>query len=103
MAATFVDVEGGRAIRVAPHLDVRQRARDYAPDENRRYYAMLTGYQYMPTDALLFVEEVVLTTPVESIVSRAGIRVNCHDCGEEIINEHEVIQNGITLCFSYAR
>jgi len=98
VAATFVDVESGISVRVAPHLEVRQRARDYAPDENQRYSAMLTGYQRMPTEALLHIEEVVLTSPVESIVSRAGVRVNCHDCGEEIINEREIIHAGRTLC-----
>ncbi len=85
-------------MRVAPHLDVRQRAGVYAPDENRRYYAMLTGYQRMPTEALLSIEEVVLTTPVVSIISRAGVRVNCYDCGEEIINERDIIHAGRILC-----
>lgn len=98
VAATFVDVESGRAVRVAPHLDVRQRAQEYAPDENRRYNVMLEGYQRMPTEALLSIEEVILTTPVESIVSRAGARVNCHDCGEEVINERDIIKAGRTLC-----
>ena len=59
---------------------------------------MLTGYQRMPTEVLLSIEEVVLTTPVASIVSRAGVRVNCHDCGEEIINERDIIHAGRTLC-----
>ncbi|MBT3314640.1 MAG: formylmethanofuran dehydrogenase [Anaerolineae bacterium] len=98
IAATFINVKTGEAVRVAPRLDVRQRARDYAPDEKRRYYAMLKGYQEMPTEELLSIEEVVLTTPVETIVSRAGVRVNCDDCGEEIINEREVVQGNRVLC-----
>jgi len=100
VAATFVDVKSGRAVRVAPRLDVRQRARDYAPEEKRRYYAMLKGYQQMPTEELLSIEEVVLTTPVETIVSRAGVRVNCDECGEEIINERDIIVDGRSLCQS---
>ncbi|MBT3337073.1 MAG: formylmethanofuran dehydrogenase [Anaerolineae bacterium] len=98
VAATFVDVDSGRAMRVATRQDIRQHARDYAPEEKRRYYAMLKGYQAMPTQELLSVKEVVLTTPIETIVSRAGVRVNCDSCGEEIINEREVTHDDRVLC-----
>ena len=53
IAATFVDVKTERALRVAPRVDVRERAWDYAPEQKRRYFAMLHGYQRMP-DAELF-------------------------------------------------
>ncbi|MBT3321288.1 MAG: formylmethanofuran dehydrogenase [Anaerolineae bacterium] len=102
IAATFINIKTGGAVRVAPRLDVRQRARDYAPDEKRRYYAMLKGYQEMPTEELLTVEKVVLIEPVESIISRAGVRVNCDDCGEEIINEREIQQDNLVLCLTCA-
>jgi len=98
IAATFINIKTGEAVRVTPRLDVRDRARDYAPDEKRRYYAMLKGYQEMPAEELLSIEEIVLTEPVESIISRAGVRVNCEDCGEEIINEREVIRDNRVLC-----
>jgi len=98
VAAIFVDVRSGQAVRVAPRLDVRQRAQDFAPEEKRRYYAMVKGYQTMPTEELLSIEEVVLTESVESIISRAGVRVNCDHCGEEIINEREIIQAKRVLC-----
>ena len=29
---------------------------------------------------------------------RAGVRVNCDMCGEEILNERQVQQGGLTLC-----
>lgn len=98
IAAVFVDTQTGRAVRLAPRLDVRERARLYAPQETRHYFAQLEGYQIMPVDELISVQEVTLTTPIETIVSRAGVRVNCDVCGEEIINEREVIQDGLTLC-----
>jgi formylmethanofuran dehydrogenase subunit E len=98
IAATFVDVRTGRAVRVAPRLDVRERAYAYAPDEKRHYFAQLRGYQIMPDDELLTVQEVELTTPVEAIVSRPGVRVNCAVCGEEIINERETWLGGRPYC-----
>ena len=98
IAATFVDVRTERALRVAPQTDVRTRARDYAPEQTRRYFAMLHGYQRMPDDELLSFELVTLSTPVAAIVSRASARAICDKCGEEIINEREVIEGGRTLC-----
>lgn len=98
IAATFVDTQTGRAVRVAPRLDVRERAYAYVPDEKRHYFAQLRGYQIMPDDELLTVQEVELTTPVEAIVSRPGVRVNCAVCGEEIINERETWVDGQPYC-----
>ena len=99
IAATCVAVASGRAVRVAPRLDVRERAWHYAEaNETRRYFAMLQGYQAMPLDELVRVEPVELTTPVAQLISRAGARVNCARCGEEVINEREVVRAGEVLC-----
>jgi len=59
---------------------------------------MLKGYQEMPTEELLSIEEEVLSTPVETIASRAGVRFNCSECGEKIINEHKVVCDDRVLC-----
>ncbi len=98
IAATFIDTKTGEAVRVAPHLDVRQKAYEYAPHQEKRYFAQLDGYQVMPIEELVFIEEVQLTTPIVEIVSRAGVRVNCEICGEEIINEREVCRDDRMLC-----
>ncbi len=98
VASTFVDVKIGTAVRIAPRLGVRQRASFYSPEEQRRYFAQLKSYQIMPDDELLMVEEVHLTTPIEDLISRPGVRVNCAICGEEIINEREVWKQDMPLC-----
>lgn len=98
VGATFIDVETERAVRLAPSLDVRSRSKRYAPERKRRYFAMLEGYQRMPLEELFTVEEVILKTPVDEIVSRAGVRVNCDRCAEEIINERETYHAGRILC-----
>jgi formylmethanofuran dehydrogenase subunit E len=98
IAATFIDTKLGRAVRVAPHLDIRQKAYDYAPHQKKRFFAQLDGYQVMPIEELVTVVEVRLIIPVAEIVSRAGVRVNCAICGEEIINEREVCQDNQILC-----
>ena len=98
VAATFVDVKTGRAVRVAPALDVRERAYAYAPSEPRHYFAQMQAYQVMPDEEMFAIQEVVLNASVQEIVSRPGVRVNCDVCGDEIMNEREVKQEGLTLC-----
>src|SRR5512145_617014 len=93
IAATFTDVLNGPSLRLAPRLDVRLRALDYALDEPRHYFAQLQAYQVMPDDELFSVHEVILTPPASALVSQPGVRVICVRCGEEVINAREIYQN----------
>jgi formylmethanofuran dehydrogenase subunit E len=98
IGVTFVDVKTGTAVRLAPQLDIRQKAYQYAPEEKKRYYAQLIGYQRMPDHELLTLRPVQLTTSISVLVGRAGVRVNCAGCDEEIINEREIVMEGRPLC-----
>jgi len=98
IAATFVVVKTGEALRLAPRLGVRQAASLYAPGEMRHYFAQLQGYQVMPEDELFTASVVTLTTSAAEIISQAGLRTDCAQCGEEIINEREVIIAGKAYC-----
>jgi formylmethanofuran dehydrogenase subunit E len=102
IGATFVDVKTETAVRIALQLDIRPKAYEYAPDEKKHYYAQLIGYQHMPDEELLTIQPVRLTTFVKQIVSRNGVRVSCVGCGEEIINEREIIRDGQSLCAACA-
>lgn len=102
IAATFVDIYTEKAVRVTPALDVRERARIYAPEERRGYFAQLRAYQIMPAEDLLTIQAIRLETPVQRIISRPGVRVNCDFCGEEIINEREIHQGDLSLCLACA-
>jgi len=98
VAVTFVDTKAGRAVRVAPRLDIRERANAFIINESRHYFAQMQAYQSIPDDEMFVIQEVVLNVPIEKIVSRPGMRVNCDVCGEEIMNERETHQQGLTLC-----
>jgi formylmethanofuran dehydrogenase subunit E len=98
IAATFIDITSGRAVRLAPRLDVRQRALAYAPAELCHYSAQLHAYQIMPDDELLSSQPVQIGKALQDWLGRPGLRVNCAQCGEEIINEREILVSGITLC-----
>lgn len=98
VAATLVDTHTGRAVRVVPRAGVRERAWTYAPEATSRWQAQLLGYQRMPESELLVVQEVALIFSLEKLLSKDGYRVNCQICGEEIINEREVLRDGLTVC-----
>lgn len=102
VAATFIDTETKRAIRIAPHPLARTRAADYAPQAQSRWHAQLAAYQVMPTDELFLAHEVTLTLSLEAIISRPGQRVHCARCGEEILNEREIMVDGQPHCKSCA-
>jgi formylmethanofuran dehydrogenase subunit E len=97
-AATFVDVQTGRAIRLSPAKNVRNYAEKYAPEMKTPYYAQLHGYQLMPDSELFIFREIVLNPPLKAILSSPGFRIECERCGEEIINERQVIVDGLALC-----
>jgi formylmethanofuran dehydrogenase subunit E len=98
IAATFASVETGKAVRVSPTPGVRERAVGYAPQIKARYYAQLRGYQLMPAAELFVIREVVLQPSLEELLSKPNVRVECAQCGEEIVNERQVVVDGALLC-----
>lgn len=102
VAATFVDTQTGRAVRIVPSAQSRQLAKSYAPEAESRWHAYLYGYQRMPDEELFAIQEVILDVSLTEILSKDGYRVNCDLCGEEIINERELYREGLTLCRSCA-
>ena len=98
VAATFVDTHTGRAVRIAPRPEARLRSHTYAPEARHAWEANLLGYQRMPAAELLNAHIVQLRAPLEQLLSRAGQKALCEVCGEEIMNEREVLSAGQTLC-----
>lgn len=97
-AATFVDTLTERAIRIAPRVNVRELAWEYAPSACKGWEAQLIGYQHMPDELLLHWRRVRLTVPIKRIIGQAGKRVACEICREEIINQREIVREGTVLC-----
>jgi formylmethanofuran dehydrogenase subunit E len=91
VAVTFVDTSTGKAVRLWPNPAARHRAGKYAPGAPDSWHAQLEGYKHMPTCELLLFEEVRLAVPIGAIISQPGLRTTCDACGEEIMNEREVV------------
>ena len=58
MAATFVNLETGRAFRVISTEAARSLAPSYAPEINQKYPQQLEAYQRMPDSVLFRVQQV---------------------------------------------
>lgn len=101
-AATFVDTLTEQAIRIAPRLNIRELAWEYASSARNKWETQLIGYQNIPDELLLDWQSVKLTVPVKQIIGDAGKRVSCEICGEEIINQRDVVRAGTVLCRSCA-
>jgi formylmethanofuran dehydrogenase subunit E len=98
IAATFVNLRSGRALRLVPRQGIRALATTYAPEVAERYAAQLHGYAVMPQEALFAAQQVVLNPPLAELVSCPEARTACSHCGEEIINEREVVREDAVLC-----
>ena len=84
-------MKNGTSLRLALKPGIRTLALDYVPGEKRRYFAQLQGYQVMPDEELFNFQWVDLVTPADVIISHQNVRAICSKCGEEIINERELV------------
>ncbi len=98
VAAVFVDTETHQAVRLIPSQGSRTLAREYAPLARSRWHAQLEAYQIIPDAELFTIQQVQLTLSLEKLLSKPGRKALCDTCGEEIINEREVVQDGQVLC-----
>ena len=98
VAASFVDTKTGDGIRICPGPQCRSRAVEYAPTAPNRWRAQLEAYQIMPVAELLSACEVELLIDLKALIARRGVRVNCSICGEEILNQREVIRDDKVVC-----
>jgi formylmethanofuran dehydrogenase subunit E len=97
-AAVFVDTVTAESWRVAPAAGIRAKAVAHAREETDSYAAQLQAYQSLPDEALFTVQPVLLNQSLAQLHSRPGLRVECALCGEEIMNEREVLKDGLHLC-----
>lgn len=98
VAATFVDTKTGRAVRIIPRTDLRTRVREGRPEGQKRWDAYLAAYQSWSDEELFTVRPVELTLDLAALISVAGKRTVCDVCGEEIVNEREVVGPQGTRC-----
>jgi formylmethanofuran dehydrogenase subunit E len=98
MAATFVHLETGRAVRVTAREDARALSEAYCPEVVDKYQRQLEAYKVMPLDDLFVFQEVRVEVRDCDMPGRPIRRVQCGKCGDWVQDCREVEQDGKTLC-----
>jgi formylmethanofuran dehydrogenase subunit E len=98
MAATFVDLQAGRAIRVAAKESSKDAARRLHPELESKNQQQMAAYREMPDDDLFDFADVRVDVRAEDLPGYKGERIVCAQCGEGINFHREVIREGRTLC-----
>ena len=98
MAATFVDLESGRAIRVAALESSKELARSLHPELPNKNQQQMLAYQEMTDEQLFAAQWVQVEVPPEEMPGYKGERIVCAECGEGINFRREVHTGGKTLC-----
>jgi formylmethanofuran dehydrogenase subunit E len=97
VAATFLDLQTGRAIRVVATERSKQRAREMFPGMEKEL-GQQKAYRVLPDDELFEKQWVRVEVRPEDLPGYKGPRVVCEKCGEGINFKREVIVDGRALC-----
>jgi formylmethanofuran dehydrogenase subunit E len=102
MAATFVDVSNGRAVRIAAKESSKTLARQMHPELESKNQQQMLAYREMADDDLFTTQWVKVELPPEEFPGYKGERIVCELCGEGINFHREVRRDGKILCRSCA-
>ena len=98
VAATFVDVSSGRAVRIAAKESSKAVAKQMHPEIPEKNRQQMLAYREMRADDLFDVQWVTVDLPPEEFPGFKGERIQCSQCGEGINFRREVLKNGKVLC-----
>ena len=102
VAATFVDVGNGKAIRIAAKESSKTLARQLHPEVEDKNQQQMLAYREMTSDELFTLQWVNVDLPPEEFPGYKGERVVCAACGEGINFRREVCRGDKVLCRSCA-
>jgi formylmethanofuran dehydrogenase subunit E len=98
MAATFVDVNTGKAVRIAAKESSKSLARAMHPEIEDKNQQQMLAYREISDDDLFAVQWVKVELPAEEFPGYKGERIVCEKCGEGINFRREVCREGKILC-----
>ncbi|MGB9206371.1 MAG: FmdE family protein, partial [Terriglobales bacterium] len=98
MAATFVDVSTGRAIRIAAKESSKALARAMHPELESKNQQQMLAYREMAEDDLFTMQWVKVELPPEEFPGYKAERIVCAECGEGISFRREVVRDERVLC-----
>ena len=103
MAASFLNLKTGNAVRVVAREDSRHRAKDRFPEIENKYAGQLEAYKIMSDEELFDVMEVVIHVAPADLPGRPLHRVQCDSCGEYVQDKRDITKDGKLLCKACAQ
>jgi formylmethanofuran dehydrogenase subunit E len=98
VAATFVDTETGKAVRVAAKESSKALARSMHPEITDKNQQQMLAYREMTDDQMFQAQWVRVSLAPEEFPGYKGERIVCEQCGEGINFRREVRREGKILC-----
>ncbi len=98
MAATFVNLETGKAVRVTALEGSRELSKKYCSGITDKYARQLEAYKIMPEKELFRIESVAVDIPPENLPGRPIKRVRCDNCLDWVQDNRDVQIDGKILC-----
>ena len=97
VAATFMDLKTGRAIRIVAREESKQKARQMFPELDKEE-GQRRAYRQLSDEDLFSRQWVRVALPEEDMPGYRAPRVVCAQCGEGINFKREVQRDGRLLC-----
>jgi formylmethanofuran dehydrogenase subunit E len=98
MAATFLNLRTGRAVRIMVREEARNRAKECFPEAADKYAAQLEAYKILPDEGLFETADVQVSMRPEDLPGRPLSRVKCDRCGEYVQDMRETNVDGESVC-----
>jgi formylmethanofuran dehydrogenase subunit E len=98
MAATFVNLENGKAFRIVSTESSRDLAHVYAPGITDVRQQQLNAYMNMPDEVLFTVMPVRVDVPVHDMPGPSQFKIRCASCGAMVRDKKEVLVGNRVLC-----
>jgi formylmethanofuran dehydrogenase subunit E len=98
VAATFVDVNARKAVRICAKESSKALARQLHPEISDKNQQQMLAYREIANEDLFTMQWVTVELPPEEFPGYKGERVVCDACREGINFRREVRQEGKVLC-----
>jgi formylmethanofuran dehydrogenase subunit E len=98
MAATYLNLKTGKAVRIVAREETREKAKEYLPEIENKYMAQIEAYKVMSDQELFSVTEVNVHLKPEDMPGRPLKRTKCDLCGEYVQDMREVHRDEKFLC-----
>jgi formylmethanofuran dehydrogenase subunit E len=98
VAATFVDLEAGRAVRLCARESSKALAKQMHPEVGDKNKQQMLAYREISNDDLFTIQWVKVEVAAQELPGYKGERIACAQCGEGINFQKEVRRDGAVLC-----